>query len=172
MRNTLLVVAAVVTLAGVAVVAGRALDPPPAPTAARPAVVQPAPPPHHHQPARPKVRTVTLVTDDVQPGPAHNRVYLFPGPGDGHVTRAQAQAGAKPTIHTHPGELLRIRLVNIDGVDHTWTFSGTRVNVTAFAHSTAYSRAFRAPDRYGRLDYFCAFRRPGMNGTLLVGPVG
>jgi hypothetical protein len=174
------VVVAAVGLATVgAVQAGRVLDPPPTTaTDRRAAIVQPAPPvaSHHpagvtHQPPA-RVRTVTLVTDDVDPSAAFDRVYLFPGRGDGHVNRAQARVGAKPTIHARPGELLRVRLVNVDAVDHTWTFSGTRVNVTAFAHSTEVSRTFRVPDRYGSLFYFCAFRRPGMNGTLLVGPAG
>ena len=167
-RAAALVVVAVALLTVGAVQAGRVLDPPaPRPatgSSVRPVSTRPRPAAVSAGRATPIGRTITVITRDVDPGPTFDRVYLLPGKLDA----TQARDGLKPTIFVRPGERLRIRVDNQDSVDHTWTFAGTRVNVTAWAHTAVISQRFRAPTVPGAYDFFCAFRKAGMNGRVVV----
>lgn len=163
----------VLVLALTAALAGRQLDPASSgavtvvsypPTTARVRAAAPIPRTTATTVARPSARLITLITRDVAPGPEHDRVYLIPG----QLSAKQARAGLRPTIFVRPGERIQIRVDNQDSVDHTWTFAGTRVNVTAWKHSTETSQTFRAPRAVGSYDFFCAFRKAGMNGRVVV----
>jgi hypothetical protein len=194
-RRTLLVVGSLVVVAvlsGGAYRAGQLLDPSaatevvvprdpgplagPPPTAPASSTTEPAPTGTEPPPtatggdttttlaAEPAARRLTFITRDVDPGPGHDRVYLVPG----QLTAAQARSGLKPVVFVRPGQLLRVHLDNRDSVDHTWTFAGTRINVTAWAHTDASSQTFRAPQAVGTYEFFCAFRKLGMDGRIVV----
>ena len=92
---------------------------------------------------------------------AKNMVFVSQATGDGRAPN--------PTIELHPGERVRLVLLNLDaGMRHDLVVDRLRVRTQALAHGEMEAIEFTAPDEAGECDYYCSFHSLLMRGRIVV----
>jgi heme/copper-type cytochrome/quinol oxidase subunit 2 len=140
-------------------VAQPRLIPPPTSGAGKFSAADPAPASARTTPTMPPRPQLvgTLIARSKGTDPYSNRVFNAAGQGSSTAPRFVARAG----------EPIRIRVINRDSVQHSFTMDAARINVDVPAH-TSEAATFTAPMRAGTYSFYCRYRKPGMNGTLVV----
>ncbi len=74
-----------------------------------------------------------------------------------------------PTIVLHPGERVRLVLLNLDaGMRHDLVVDCLRVRTPALAHGETEAIEFTAPAEVGECDYYCSFHSRLMRGRIVI----